>query len=90
MAKCLYWALSAVAGKGGQTAADEVRKVLTEGDMARPPELGWAGWVMRKAGMRTWEQYLDKVRKGEIWGGACDFGRWAQPRGCKIALYRDS
>ena len=35
------------------------------------------------------EQYLDKVRKGEIWGGACEVGRWAQSRGCRIAMYRD-
>ena len=38
--KCLYTALSAVDGAGRQAAADEVRKALTEGDMARPPESG--------------------------------------------------
>ena len=87
--KCLYWALRAVDGAGGQAAAEEVRKALTEGDMARPPESGWAQRVMRDAGTRTWEQYLDKVRKGEIWGGACDVGRWAQNKGCRIAMYRE-
>ena len=87
--KCLYWALSAVDGAGGQAAADEVRKALTEGDMARPPESGWARQVMRDAGARTWEQYLDKVRKGEIWGAACEGGRWAQNKGCRIAMYRE-
>ena len=87
--KCLYWAISAVEGKGGQAAADEIRTALTEGDMARPPEAGWARRVMRDAGVQTWEQSLDKVRKGEIWGGACEVGRWAQRRGCKIALYRE-
>ena len=35
--KCLYWALSAVDGAGGRAAAEEVRKALTEGEMARPP-----------------------------------------------------
>ena len=64
--KCLFQARSAVDRKGGQAAADEVRKALTEGDMARPPESGWARQVMRDAGVRTWEHYLDKVRKGEI------------------------
>ena len=34
--------------------------------MARPTELGWARRVMRDAEVRTWEQYLDKVRKGDI------------------------
>ena len=54
--KCLYWALSAVDGAGGQAAADEVRRALMEGDMARPPESGWAQRVMRDAGARisTW------------------------------------
>ena len=87
--KCLYWALSAVDGAGGQAAAEEVRKALTEGDMPRPPKPGWALRVMRDAGARTWEQYLDKVRKGEIWGGACEVGRWAQKKGCRIAIYRE-
>ena len=87
--RCLHWALSAVDGAGGQAAADEVRKALTEGDMARPPESGWARRVMREAGLRTWEKYLDKVRKGEIWGGACEVGRWAQGKGCRIAMYRE-
>ena len=68
--KCLNWALSAVDGKGGQAAQHEVRTALTEGDMARPPESGWTRRVMQDAGVRTWEQYLEKVRKGEIWGGA--------------------
>ena len=79
--KCLDWALSAVDGAGGQAAAEEVRRALTEGDMARPPESGWARRVMRDAGGRMWEQYLDKVRKGEIWGGACEVGRWARSKG---------
>ena len=87
--KCLYWALSAVDGAGGPAAAEEVRRALTEGDMARPPESGWARGVMRDAGARTWEQYLDKVRKGEIWGGACEAGRWAQSKGCRIAMYQE-
>ena len=86
---CLYWALSAVDGAGGPAAADEVRKALTEGDMARPPESGWARRVMRDAGVPTWERYLDKVRKGEIWGGACEVRRWAQSKGCRIAMYRE-
>ena len=34
--KCLYWALSAVDGAGGQAAAEEVHRALTEGDMAIP------------------------------------------------------
>ena len=29
--KCTYWALSAVQGRDGQAAADEVRRALTEG-----------------------------------------------------------
>ena len=33
--KCLYRALSAVDRAGGQAAAEEVRRALTEGDMAR-------------------------------------------------------
>ena len=57
--------------------------------MAWPPEPGWAQRVMRDAGIQRWEQYLDKVRKGEIWGGACEVGRWAQSRGCRIAMYRE-
>ena len=76
--KCLYWALSEVNGAGGQPAAEEVRRALTEGDMARPPESALARRVMRDAGARMWDQYLDKVRRGEIWGGACEVGRWAQ------------
>ena len=87
--KCLYWALSAVDGASGQAAADEVRKALTEGDMTRPPESGWALRVMRDAVLRTWEQYLYKVRKGEIWGGACEVGGWAQSMGCRRAMYRE-
>ena len=87
--KCLYWALSAVDGAGGQAAAEEVRKALTEGDMARPPESGWARRVMRDAGARTWDQYLDKVRRGEIWGGACEIGRWAQSKGCRVVMYQE-
>ena len=87
--KCLYWALSAVDGAGGQAAAEEVRRALTEGDMARPPESSWARRVMRDAGVRTWDQYLDKVRRGEIWGGACEVGRWAQSKGCRVAMYQE-
>ena len=79
--KCLYWALSAVDGAGGEAATEEVRRALTEGDMARPPELDWARRVMRDAGAQTWDQYLDKLRKGEIWGGACEVGGWAQSKG---------
>ena len=86
---CLYWALSAVDGAGGRAAAEEVRKALTEGKMARPPESGWARRVMRNAGARTWDQYLDKVRRGEIWGGACEVGRWAQSKGCRVAMYQE-
>ena len=88
--KCLYWALSAVDGAGGQAAAEEVRRALTEADLARPPEPGWARRVMKDAGPRTWDEYLDKVRKGEIWGGACEVGRWAQSKGCRIAMYKES
>ena len=87
--KCLYWALSAVDGAGGRAAAEEVRKALTEGEMAWPPESGWARRVMRDAGARTWDQYLDKVRRGEIWGGACEVGRWAQSKGCRVAMYQE-
>ena len=87
--KCLYWALGTVDGAGGQAAAEEVRRALTEGDMARPPELGWAQRVMRDAGVRTWDQYLDKVRRGEIWGGACEVGRWVQSKGCRVAMYQE-
>ena len=87
--KCLYWALSAVDGAGGQAAAEEVRKALTEGDMAWPPESGWARSVMRDAGARTWDQYLDKVRRGEIWGEACEVRRWAQGKGCRVAMYQE-
>ena len=50
--KCLYWALSVLEGKRGQATADEVRKGLTEGDMARPSKSGWARHVMRDAGVR--------------------------------------
>ena len=57
--------------------------------MARPPESGWARRVMRDAGVRTWDQYLDKVRRGEIWGGACEVGRWAQSKGCRVAMYQE-
>ena len=87
--KCLYWALSAVDGAGGQAAAEKVRRALTEGDMARPPESGWARRVMRDAAARTWDQYLDKGRRGEIWGGACEVGRWAQSKGCRVAMYQE-
>ena len=87
--KCLYWALSAVDGAGGRAAAEEVRKALTEGEMARPPESVWARRVMRDAGARTWDQYLDKVRRGEIWGGACEVWRWAQSKGCRVAMYQE-
>ena len=87
--KCLYRALSAVDGAGGQAAAEEVRKALTEGDMARPPESGWARRVRRDAGARAWDQYLDKVRRGDIWGGACEVGRWAQSKGCRVAMYQE-
>ena len=57
--------------------------------MARPPQSGWARRVMRDAGARTWDQYLDKVRRGEIWGGACEVGRWAQSKGCRVAMYQE-
>ena len=87
--KCLYLALSAVDGAGRQAAAEEVRRALTEGDMARPRESGWARRVMRDAGARTWDQYLDKVRRGEIWGGACEVARWAQSKGCRVAMYQE-
>ena len=40
--KCLYWAVSAVEGKGGQAAADEVRRAITEGDMVQLLGSGWA------------------------------------------------
>ena len=53
------------------------------------PRVRVARQVMRDAGVRTSEQYLDKLRKGEIWGGVCEVGRWAQRRGCKIALYTE-
>ena len=88
--KCLYWALSAVDRAGGQAAAEEVRRAFTERDMARPREWGWARMVMRNAGARTWDQYMDKVHKGEIWGGACEVGRWAQSKGCRIAMCQKS
>ena len=39
--------------------------------------------------MRKWEQYLDKARKGEIWGGAYEVRRSAQSRGCNIAMYQE-
>ena len=87
--KCLYWAPSAVDGAGGQAAAQGVRRALTEGDMARPQESGWARRVMGDAGVRTWDQYLDKVRRGEIWRGACEVGRWAQSKGCRVAMYQE-
>ena len=87
--KCLYWALSAVDGAGREAGAEEVRTALTEGDMARPPESGSARRVMRDAGARTWEQYLDRVHRGEIWGGACEVGRWAQSKGGRIAKYQE-
>ena len=80
---------ASVDGAGGQAAAEEVRKALTEGEMARPPESGWAWRVMRDAGARTWDQYLDKVRRGEIWGGACEVGSWAQSKGCRVAMYQE-
>ena len=70
--KCLCWALSEADGTGGQAAADEVRRALTEEDMAHPPETGWARRMVRDAGVQTWEQYLEKVLTGEIWGGACE------------------
>ena len=76
-------------GAGGQAAAEEVREALTEGDMARPPESGWARRVMRDVGARRWDQYLDKVRRQEIWGGACEAGRWAQSKGCRVAMYQE-
>ena len=41
-AKCLYWALSAVDGKGWQAAANNVPRTLTEGDPAQPLESGGA------------------------------------------------
>ena len=66
-----------------------MRKALTEGEMARPPESGLARRVMRDAGARTWDQYLDKVRRGEIWGGACEVGRWVQSEGCRLAMYQE-
>ena len=53
------------------------------------PESGLPWLVMRDAGVRTWEQYLEKVRTGEGWGGAWAVGRWAPERGCKIPLYRE-
>ena len=87
--KCLQWALSAVHGAGGQAAVEEVGRTLTEGDMARPPESGWARRVMRDAGARRWDQYLDKVRRGVIVGGACEVGRWAQSKGCRVAIYQE-
>ena len=31
----------------------------------------------------------DKVRRGEIWGGACEVGRWAQSKGCRVAMYQE-
>ena len=87
--KCLYSTLSAVEGKARQAAPQEVPRVLTEGDMAQHLESGMVQRVMRDAGVQTSAQYLDKVRTGEIWGGACELGRWAHQRGCKIAIYRE-
>ena len=86
---CLYWALSAVDGKGGRAAADKLLRALTDADLAQPPESEGARQVMRDAGVRTWGQYLDKMRTEEIWGGACEVGRWAHQRECKEALYRE-
>ena len=74
--KCLYWALSAVNVKDGQAAADQVRRALTEGDMARPLEPGRARRVMRDGGVRVWEQYVDKLPTGKIWAGACEVEWW--------------
>ena len=84
--KCQLWALSAVDGAGRQAAAEEECRALAEEDIGRPPESAWARRVMRDAGARTWDQYLDKVRKGEIWGGACEVGRLAQSKGCRVAM----
>ena len=53
------------------------------------PESGWPWRVMRDAGVRTWEQNLDKVRRGEICAGAWEAGRSVQRRGCKIAFCRE-
>ena len=58
---CLYWALSGVEGKSSQSAADEIRSALTEGDMAQPPEASWARRVIQEANVATWEEYLRKV-----------------------------
>ena len=44
---------------------------------------------MRDVGARTWDQYLDEVRRGEIWGGACEVRRWAQSKGCRVAMYQE-
>ena len=44
---------------------------------------------MRDPGARTRNQYLDKVRRGEIWGGACEVERWAQSKGCRVAMYQE-
>ena len=87
--QCPHWALSVVKGQGGQAAADEVCKPLTEGDMMQPPESWWARQVMREARVRTWEQYQDKVRTGEISRGAGEVGLSAHQIGCKIALHRE-
>ena len=83
--KCLYWALSTVDRAGG----GQQQKRCAEAEMARPPESGWARRVMRDAGARTWDQYLDKVHRGEIWGGACEVWRWAQSKGCRVAMYQE-
>ena len=44
---------------------------------------------MRDVGARTWDQYLDEVRRGEIWGGACEVRRWAQSKGYRVAMYQE-
>ena len=62
--KCLYWALSAVDGAGGQAVADKVRKTLTEGDMAQSPESCWARRVMRDAGVRSGSSTWTKCARG--------------------------
>ena len=52
--------------------------------------MGHRFWVpLQDAGAQTWDQYLDKVRRGEIWGGACEVGRWAQSKGCRVAMYQE-
>ena len=76
--RCMYWALSRVEGGSTKEEAEAVGRRFAGGNMAGPPEQGWAECVLREVRVGTWPECLARVESEEIWGGVCEVGRCVQ------------